>query len=105
MLAVSRPKRMFADTDAVRALGSANSAHATDLADVAATLSSLPDAAPMLGPVGARFLTALAEAAANESSAVTALSERLSMSKTTAYAAAAAYDDADRGSGARINGV
>ena len=33
---------MFADTDAIRALGSANSAHADDLADIAATLSSLP---------------------------------------------------------------
>ena len=54
---------MFADTDAIRALGAANSAHAADLAAIAATLSSLPggDAGSMLGPVGARFLAALAE--------------------------------------------
>jgi Excreted virulence factor EspC, type VII ESX diderm len=105
MLAGSRPKRMFADTDAVRALGSANSTHATDLADIAATLSSLPDAASMLGPVGAQFLIALAEAAADGSRAVASLSDRLATSNRTAYASAAAYDDADSGAGARISGV
>ena len=95
---------MFADTDAIRTLGSANSAHAADLANVAATLSSLPVAAgaSMFGPVGARFLTALAEAAADGSRAVAALSDRLSASGTTAHAAALAYDDADHGAGTRI---
>jgi len=98
---------MFADTDAIRALGSANSAHADDLADIAATLSSLPVAVAgsTLGPVGARFLSALAEAAGEGSRAVLALSDRLSGAHTTAYAAAAAYEDADRGAGARITEV
>ena len=98
---------MFADTDSIRALGSANSVHADDLADIAATLSSLPVAVAgsALGPVGARFLSALAEAADEGSRAVLALSDRLSVAQTTAYAAADAYDDADRGAGARITGV
>ncbi len=49
------------------ALGSASSAHAADLAAIAATLSSLPDpaTAAAFGPVGARFLAALADAAAD----------------------------------------
>jgi hypothetical protein len=98
---------MIADTDAIRALGSDNSAHAADLAAIATTLSSLPveAAAPMLGPVGARFLTALAEAAADGSRAVAAMSDRLSASSTTAHAAAIAYDDADHGAGTRIMGI
>jgi hypothetical protein len=98
---------MFADTDAIRALGSANSTHAADLASIAAGLSSLPAASAVstLGPVGARFLSALAEAIADGSRAVAALSDRLAASNTTAYAAAAAYDDADLGSGTRIAGV
>jgi len=103
----SRPKRMFADTDAIRALGSVNSAQAADLADVAATLSSLPVAAtaPMLGPVGTGFLTALAEAVADGSRAAAALSEHLSASGMTARSAALAYDDADHGAGRRITEV
>ena len=72
-----RPNHMLADTDAIRALGSANSTHAADLAEVAATLSSLPvPAASPLGPIGARFMSALAEAAAEGSRAVTALGYR-----------------------------
>lgn len=94
---------MLADTDAIRALGSANSTHAADLAEVAATLSSLPvPATSPLGPIGARFMSALAEAAAEGSRAVTALGSRLSASGPTAYAAAAAYDEADYGAGSRV---
>jgi Excreted virulence factor EspC, type VII ESX diderm len=98
---------MFADTDAIRALGSANSAHADDLADIAATLSSLPVAMAesTLGPVAARFLSALADAADEGSRAVLALSDRLTGAQATAYAAAAAYDDADHGAGTRITAV
>lgn len=102
-----RPNRMladtFADTDAIRTLGSANAAHAADLADVAALLASLPP--PNLGPVGTRFQSALIEAAAEGARAVTAVSERLAAAHTTAYAAAAAYDDADAGARDRITGV
>ena len=95
---------MFADTDAIRALGSANAMHAADLASIAAALSLLPvaSATSTLGPVGARFVSALAEAVADGSRAVAALSDRLAASNTTAYAAAVAYDDTDRGAGSRV---
>ncbi|BBZ18253.1 hypothetical protein [Mycolicibacterium gadium] len=98
---------MFADTDAIRALGSANSVHADDLADVAATLSSLPIAASgsSLGPVGAGFLSALTEAVADGSRAAAALSERLWASDAAAYAVASAYDSADSAAGTRIAGA
>jgi hypothetical protein len=98
---------MFADTDAIRALGSAHSIHADDLVDIAATLSSLPITAAglSLGPVGARFVSALAEAAADGSRAVAALSEHLWASNVTAHTVASAYDTTDSGAGARIADV
>jgi prophage DNA circulation protein len=88
---------MLADTDAIRALGSASSAHAADLAAVASTLSSLPGPAlaTAFGPVGARFLAALADATAREARAVTALSDSVAAACPTAYATATAYGDAD----------
>ncbi|WP_006244283.1 hypothetical protein [Mycolicibacterium tusciae] len=98
---------MFADTDAIRALGSAHSIHADDLADIATTLSSLPITAAgwSLGPVGTRFLSALADAAADGSRAVATLGEHLRRSNSTAYAVASAYDTTDSGASARIAGV
>lgn len=98
---------MFADTDAVRALGSANSAHAEDLAAIAHALSSLPLSAvgSSLGSVGAGFLSALTEAVADGSRAVAALSEHLWTSNGTAYAVASAYDAVDRDASAHIAGV
>jgi hypothetical protein len=98
---------MFADTDAIRALGSANSTHADDLARIAIALSLLPNAAAggSLGPVGAGFLSALTEAAAHGSREVTAISEHLAMSNTTAYTVASAYDSADSGAAVRISGA
>jgi hypothetical protein len=70
-------------------------------------LSSLPipAAGSSLGPVGAGFLSALAEAVADESRAVAALSEHLWTSDTTAFAVASAYDAADSGASTRIAGV
>ena len=96
---------MFADTDAIRAFGAANSAQAADLAAVAAALSSLPgaDAALMLGPVGTRFAAALADAASDASRAVAALSDRLATGWVTAHASAATYDDADHRLGAAVS--
>ena len=95
---------MFADTDAVRALGSANSMHADDLTQVAATLSSLTSAsvAQAYGPVAARFISALVEAAAEGSRAIVALGDRLADSRRTAYTAADAYDAADHRAGTRL---
>jgi hypothetical protein len=96
---------MFADTDAIRAFGAANSAQAADLAAVAAALSSMPDAAAssMLGPIGSGFLAALADAVAHESRAVAALSDRLAAGQLTAVASAAAYENADHQLGAAIS--
>jgi hypothetical protein len=105
MPTVRRHKRMIADTDAIRALGTANSAHAADLIEVASTLSSLTITAATLGPIGARFAAALAEAVADGARAVSAAGERLSGAASTADAAAAAYDRADDRAGARITGV
>jgi len=96
---------MFADTDAIRALGAANSAHAADLETVATALSSLPDAGPMLGPVGARFVSALADATAEASRAVTALADRLAAGSRTNHVAAGAYEIADERTGTRVSGV
>jgi hypothetical protein len=92
---------MLADTDAIRALGSASSAQAADLAAIALTLSSLPGPAlaSTFGPVGARFLAALADATAREARAVTALSDTVAAARPTAYATATAYGDADHRAG------
>ena len=92
---------MLADTDAIRALGSASSAQAADLAAIAATLSLLPGptTAALFGPVGAGFLAALAEAVAEHSRGVAALSDSVGAAATTAGASAAAYDDADSRAG------
>jgi hypothetical protein len=98
---------MFADTDAIRAFGAASSAQAADLAAVAATLSSMPDpaAGSMLGPVGTRFLAALADATTETSSAVAALHERVASGCDTAHASAGAYEGADARGGRLIAGV
>jgi len=97
---------MLADTDAIRSLGSASSAHAADLAAIAATLSSLPDpeTATAFGAVGARFLAALADAVATEARAVAELSDRFSAADATAHTAAIGYDDADLRAGGLIAG-
>ena len=98
---------MFADTDAVRALGTAHSAHAADLFTIAATLSSLPTAAiaAMLGPVGARFVAALTEAASGQACAVMALSHSVSAAGVSAGSSAAAYEAADYRVGASLPGI
>lgn len=100
-----RPKRMFADTDAIRAFGTANSAQAADLATVAAALSSTPgaDANETFGPVGTQFLSALADAATRAAMAVAALSDRLDAGDRTAHASAAAYENADQRLGAAVS--
>jgi type IV secretory pathway VirJ component len=96
---------MFADTDAIRALGAANSAHAADLAAVAATLASMPDADAMLGPVGTRFVAALADATTEASRSLTALADRLTAGGLTAHASAVAYENADEHTGTLVSRV
>jgi hypothetical protein len=98
---------MFADTDAIRAFGAANSAQAADLAAVAAALSSMPGAAAdsMLGLIGARFLAALADATAEASRTAAALGERLAAGCDTAHASATAYENADDRTGTMVSRV
>ena len=57
----------------------------------------------MLGPVGTRFLAALADAATEASRAVAALSDRLAAGRLTAHASAGAYEDADHRLGAAVS--
>ena len=98
---------MFADTDAIRTFGTASSAQAADLAAAAVTLSSVPGPATgsMLGPVGTRFLAALADATTDASCAVAALGDRVSAGCDTAHASAGAYEEADTHGGRLIAGV
>ncbi|KUH88157.1 MULTISPECIES: type VII secretion target [unclassified Mycobacterium] len=96
---------MHADTDAIRNLAAANSAHADELAAIASKLASAPTSAPAFGPVGEPFLAALAEAVAHEARGVAALRDRASATGDAAYRTARAYDDADDRAGARVSGV
>lgn len=102
-----RPNRMFADTDAIRALGAAQSAHADDLTAIGAALSAMPGiaAGATLGPIGSRFLAALADATTDASRAVLALADRLEAAHGTARSAATAYEDADHQLGAAVSRV
>jgi hypothetical protein len=96
---------MFADTDAIRAFGAASSAQADDLSAIAAALSAMPSpaAGPTLGPVGARFLAALADATSDASRAVATLSDRLEAGRSTSGASATAYENADHRLGTAVS--
>ena len=89
---------MLVDTNAIRALGSDCSARADDLSTAAAALKSVPgpDAAAAFGPVGAKFLATLADVAATEARAITALSEDLASAHSVSGGVADSYADADR---------
>ena len=89
---------MLVDTDAVRALGAHCSNQADDLSTATAALKSLPgpDMAAAYGPVGARFLAALADAIAAEARAIAALGEDLASARPRTGVVADAYADADR---------
>jgi Excreted virulence factor EspC, type VII ESX diderm len=89
---------MFVDTNAILALGSGCSTNADDLSTTAAELKSLPGtgAVAALGPIGAGFLAALADAVTTEARAIVGLSEELASGRSVTGVAAEAYDDADR---------
>jgi hypothetical protein len=95
---------VLADITVIRALGAAHSHQAADLAAVAATLrSAAPSScAEVFGPVGARFVAALAEAVARESRAVAQLAERIAVAGHTADATAAAYGGSEHRAGQAI---
>lgn len=102
--------RLSADTDLIRACGSASAGHAADLQAVAARWTALGTesasaSTSMLGPVGARFEAALVRAAEREARRVTELSASLSGARDAAWSAAQAYTSTDEDAGNRITGT
>jgi hypothetical protein len=89
---------MLVDTNAIRTLGIDCSAHADDLSTTADALKCVPgpDAAAALGPVGARFLAALADATGAHARAIAALGENVASAHPISGALADVYADADR---------
>jgi hypothetical protein len=88
--------RLSVDTDLVRAYGAASTGHAADLQAAASRLTTLDaGSAAMFGPVGARFMAALARAAGDTARSVTDVSGSLTAARTGALASAQAYEEAD----------
>jgi hypothetical protein len=89
---------MLVETDAIRALGAACSAQAADLSSAATVLGSLlgPDTTVAFGPVGARFVAALDDAAMAHARAITALCADVASAHPVSAAVADAYADADQ---------
>ncbi len=101
--------RLSADTDLIRAYGSASSGHAADLQAVAARLAALGAesasiSTSMFGPVGARFEAALIRAAEREARRVAELSTSLAAARPAAWSVAQAYESTDDDAGNRITG-
>jgi hypothetical protein len=98
---------VLADIAVIRALGAAQSRQAADLDAVAATLRSAagPACAEAFGPVGARFLAALTEAIARESSVLARLGESVAAAGRTAEDTAAAYGGTELRVGQSITAV
>jgi hypothetical protein len=88
---------MHADTDAIRAYGTATTELSTDLRSAAALLTRDlgPTVAAALGPVGARFAEALTDAAAGLLTSVTRVGDDVAAAGTATEAAARDYDDAE----------
>lgn len=100
---------MHADTDAIRALAAANSAHADELAAIASKLAAVPTTAAELaaefGPVGQPFIAALTEVVAHETRTVAALRDRATATGDAAHRTALAYDAADERAGVRVSDI
>ncbi len=98
---------MFADTDAIRALGAASDIAAADLEVAAGRLSTLPldAAARAWGPVAGRFLDALADAADAHARAVSVLRERACAGGALAGATAGRYSDSDARTAGLLGGA
>ena len=98
--------RLTADTDLIRAYGSASSAHAGALQAAAARLTALgAEPAATFGPVGARFQAALARAADREARSLTSLSGSVAAARPAASGTAQAYEGADSDAGIRLTGT
>lgn len=94
--------RLSADTDLIRAYGSASSDHAADLQAAAARLTAVSAAATIFGPIGGRFLAALTRAAEDEARAVTDLSDSIAAARSAAWGSAQVYERADADAGTRL---
>jgi hypothetical protein len=88
---------MHADTDAIRAYGTAATELSADLRAAAAILARDlgPTVAAALGPVGARFAEALTDAAAGLQTDVSRIGDDVMAAGTATAAAARDYDDAE----------
>jgi hypothetical protein len=88
---------MHADTDAIRAYGTATTELSADLRTAATLLAGDlgPAVAAALGPVGARFAEALADAAAGLLTNVTRIGDDVAAAGSATVAAARDYDNAE----------
>ena len=86
---------MHADIPALLGLAAAQSAHAADLATLARRLDDARPPSDAYGPVGARFLTALAEAVAARARDAAGLGRRVADSSAATSGAAVALDAAE----------
>lgn len=95
---------MQADTDAIRGYGRHTTELTADLRAAAALLGTDvgPTVAAAFGPVGARFASALAGAAADLRDGVTRIGEHLAATGTATTAAASDYDDTEARSRAQL---
>ncbi|WP_460355260.1 type VII secretion target [Mycobacterium sp. ZZG] len=99
------PAPLSVDTDSIREYGAACSVHAAHLDTAAARLTAAAGAAaPLLGPVGARFLAALARAAEDQALLLTTVSRSLEAGDAAASEAAHAYAGSDDAAASRITG-
>jgi hypothetical protein len=88
---------MHADTDAIRAYGTATTELSADLRAAAALLGRDlgPTVSAVFGPVGARFAAAVADAATALATSVTKIGDDVAAAGTATVAAARDYDDAE----------
>ena len=96
--------RLTADTDLLRAYGSASAGHADDLQAVAARLATVGTDASLFGPVGATFLARLNRAVARETETLAGVCASLSGTHRAAHQAATDYHRADGDAGAQLRG-
>lgn len=99
------PAPLSVDTASIRDYGAACAANAADLDTVAARLTAATGgAAPLFGPVGARFLAALARAAQDQAVLLSRVSRSLGVGSTAASDTAHAYADSDAAAAGRLAG-
>jgi hypothetical protein len=98
---------VLADIAVIRALGAAQSRHAEELEAISAALVSGGTQldSDALGPVGAHFLAALADAVARDARLVALLGERVATASATARATADAYVVTEQGTGDALTGL